>query len=316
MQAGEAERREFEARVEAAVPHLTPAEARLARFFAARKEAVVLGSAAQIAGAAGTSDATVVRTARALGYDSLSALREDLLAELTGTPSPARRLSRTLEAAGAAPAELLAHVADLQDATLDALRSPVMAAALAQALDLLAPARMRQVFGIGPSGAVASYAALQMNRIGCPAQAVVATGVGLADALMGLAPGDAVLLLAYAPLYREVLHLLDRAAALDLPVILISDTLGPLVEGRVACVLPMPRGRAGHLATHAGTMALIEALTLGLAARDRSAAIEALDRFSLMRGRIDRDWVKRGTRKPPEPGPAPGLAEPAKEDIR
>lgn len=316
MQAAEARRMEFDARVEAAVPHLPPAEARLARFFAARKEAVVLGSAAQIAEAANTSDATVVRTARALGYDSLAALREDLLAELTGTPSPARRLTRSLDAAGEAPEHLLGHMADLQEGALAALRSPAMAGAFARALVLLAPARVRQVFGIGPSGAVATYAALQMSRIGFPAQAVVATGVGLADGLMGLAAGDAVLMLAYAPLYREVLHLLDRAAALDLPVVLISDTLGPLVEGRVACVLPMPRGRAGHLATHAGTMALIEALTLGLAARDRSAAIEALDRFSQMRGRIDRDWVKRGTRKPSGPGQGPGPAEPAKEDPR
>lgn len=290
----------FAARVTAAQGRLTPAEARMAQFFLAQRSTVLLGSAAQIGQAAGTSDATVVRTARTLGYDSLAALREDILADLTGAASPGRLLTRTLDETGGDPARVLNHVAELQEGTVAALRDPAMADAFNRALDLLAAGPMRHVFGIGPSGALASYAALQMNRIGLRAQAITAAGVALADPLMAFAPGDVVLMLAYAPLYREVTQVLERAEAVGAPVVLISDSLGPLVGARVAEVLPMPRGRAEHLATHAGTLALIEALILGLAARDRDGAVDALDRLSTLRSQIDRDWLKRGTRKPRE----------------
>src|SRR5258708_19097872 len=89
-----------DAHVQAALESLPPAEQRMARFFVDRKQSVLLGSAAEIAQLAGTSDATVVRTARSLGFESLSALRQMLLSDLTGTPSPGKRLARSLQETG------------------------------------------------------------------------------------------------------------------------------------------------------------------------------------------------------------------------
>ena len=90
---------------------------------------------------------------------------------------------------------------------------------------------------------------------------------------------------------------LDQAGHLDVPVVLVSDSLGPLVTDKVAEVLPVPRGKAGHLAMHGGTMVLIEALIIGLAARNRELALDSLDRFSGLRGAIDKAWSKRGLRR-------------------
>lgn len=67
---------------------LKPAERRVARLLVENRHAVLLGSAAQIGALAGTSDATVVRTARSLGFNSLTALRESLLNDLTKGLSP------------------------------------------------------------------------------------------------------------------------------------------------------------------------------------------------------------------------------------
>jgi hypothetical protein len=64
---GASAKMEFDVRVQGALESLTPAEQRMARFFVDQKKAVLLGSAAEIAHLAGTSDATVVRTARSLG---------------------------------------------------------------------------------------------------------------------------------------------------------------------------------------------------------------------------------------------------------
>ena len=288
----------FDARVRCALASLTPAEVRTAQHLLASPEIALIGSAAQIAGAVGTSDATVIRTARSLGYAGLSDMRADILAGITGAASPAGLLNRTLEETGSDPARVLDHVAGLHGAALIALRRPEMVRAFGAALDLIAGAANRFVFGIGPSGALADYATLQLNRIGLRTHALTATGIGLADRLVWLGPGDTVVMLAYAPLYREAEMVLERSAEVGAQVILISDTLGLFVAGRVAQVLAMPRGRADHLAMHGGTMVLIEALVLGLAAMDRTRAVDALDDFSTTRARIDRGWLKRGTRRP------------------
>lgn len=287
----------FDARILAAIKGLAPAEQRMARFFIDQKQAVLLNSAAQIAELAGASDATVVRTARALGFESLSALRAALLSELTGTSTPGNRLERTLAETDGDAAGILHHVIGIHETALDVLKRPETAASFTRAIDILAAANRRHVFGIGPSGAMADYASLQFNRIGLPTYPLSASGIALADRLLWLGRGDAVLMMAYAPLYREVEVVLEQASRHGVPVILISDNLGPLVADKVAEILPVPRGKADHLAMHAGTMVLIEATIVGLAAHRRQAAFDSLDHLSTLRGSIDKAWSKRGTKR-------------------
>ncbi|MFT4182214.1 MAG: MurR/RpiR family transcriptional regulator [Rhizobium sp.] len=287
----------FESRVLAMIEGLAPAEQRMARFFIDQGQAVLLNSAAQIAQLAGASDATVIRTARALGFESLSALRAAMLSDLTGSPSPGHRLERTLAETGSGAADALHHVIGIHEATLDVLRRPDVAGSFARAIDILAAAERRHIFGIGPSGAMADYASLQFNRIGLPTNALSTSGIALADRLLQLNKGDAVLMMAYAPLYREVEVVLDQAERHGIPVILVSDDLGALVADKVTETLPIPRGKADHLAMHGGTMVLIEAMIVGLAARRRETALDSLDQLSAMRGALDKGWSKRGTRK-------------------
>ncbi|ENN89798.1 hypothetical protein RHSP_08712 [Rhizobium freirei PRF 81] len=287
----------FDDRVLGMIETLAPAEQRIARFFVDQKQAALLNSAAQIAQLAGTSDATVVRTARALGFESLSTLRADLLAELTGTPSPGARMERTLAETGSQATNALRHVVDMHQHALSVLQHEEFAASFERCVDILAGATRRHIFGIGPSGAMADYASLQFNRIGLPTNALSTSGVALADRLLWIGAGDVVLMIAYAPLYREVEVLLEHAGRHGVPVILISDDLGLLVADKVAEVLPVPRGNAGHLAMHGGTLVLIEALVVALAAKNKDVAIDSLDQLSQLRGAIEKSWSKRGTRK-------------------
>jgi len=283
-------------RVDMALSSMTPAEQKMAAFFCTQKEAVLLSSAAEIAEKAGTSDATVVRTARSLGFDGLASLREAILADLTGA-GPAGRLKRTLDDMHADPDGILGHVLKTHRESLEVMASVEFAAAFERTVKLLFAARHRFVFGIGPSGSVAEYAALQFNRLGLPTTALSESGVGLADRLMTVREGDAVLMIAYAPVYREVSVILDHAGESGVPVALVGDSLAPFVRKRVAEVLPVPRGKADHLSMHGATMVLIEAMIAALAAEDKEAALTSLTRFGALRGAIDKLWLKRGIQK-------------------
>ncbi len=277
-------------RVAGVIGSLRPAERRMARFFVEQRSVVLLNSAAEIADRAGTSDATVVRTARALGFDGLASLREAILSDITG-PAPADRLTKTLQDVSATSDGVLAHVLREHYSSLETMTSPTFGAAFERAVDMLFAARRRYVFGIGPSGSVAEYAALQFNRIGLRSSALSRSGIGLADGLQDMEAGDAVLMLAYAPIYREVSVVLERAGELGVPTVLISDSLGSV--GGVVEILPVARGRADHLAMHGATLVLIEAMIVALAAKDKSAAVDALRQFGTLRGAIDKSWLKR-----------------------
>jgi DNA-binding MurR/RpiR family transcriptional regulator len=287
----------FDDHVTGVLARLSRAEQAVARTFMDRKRDVVLSSASQIATLARASDATVVRTAKSLGFASLAELREALLADLMAA-SPGDRLAQTLEASSSAGDGTLAHVIEIHSEILALLMSPAMATAFEHAVAILAAASHRHIFGIGPSGAIASYATLQFNRLGYPTSALTLPGIGLADGLVAMQPGHAVLMMAYGPLYREAEVTLDEADRLQLPVILVTDDLGDVAGNRVAQILRVPRGRADHLATHAGTMVLIEALTIGIAGRSEGRSIDTLDRLSTLRAAIDKNWTRRGTRKP------------------
>lgn len=231
----------FETRMMA---QLSLTEQRLARAIVLQKDRVVLASAQQIAEMAGTSNASLLRMIRALGYDTLAEIRGELLADLTGGGAPSQRMQLTMDEAGSDPARLLAHVIGIQQDHLAALRALAMAAAYGQALDLLAAAGTAHVFGLGPSGAMADYLALQLRRVGFSTRSMTQSGIGLADQLLALRAGDILMMIAYAPLYREVRVALERAEALGLPVELISDSLGSILQDRVAVTLDVPRGRS------------------------------------------------------------------------
>ena len=90
----------FDDRVESLLDGLSPAEQRVARYFQQNREEVLIGSAAALAAKMKTSDATVIRTVRALKFSGLDELRRALADELRSSLSPADRLTRTLGEVG------------------------------------------------------------------------------------------------------------------------------------------------------------------------------------------------------------------------
>ena len=273
-------------RLGARFAHLSPAEQRVARFFAEHREEIVFLSAVEIAQQLETSDATVVRTAQALGYSGLPELKRALIAVLRSQRTPALQLGRRLEEMGDAPEDALEHVLGWQIELLEEARRTVRPAAFARAIELLHGANRVLVFGVGPGAAVADYAVLKLTRFGREAVAINEGGVRLADSLLAMRRGDVLVLQAYTTVTREVAALLDRARELDVPVILLTDTLAVDLAGRFDVALEAQRGRAGSLGSIATTLVLLDALLLGLAARDRPRSLAASELLESLRARL------------------------------
>ncbi len=273
-------------RIAALRDDLSPAEQKVVAFIARHREEAVFLSAAEIARELGTSDATVIRAAQALGYAGLPELKTELQTALRSRATPALRLGRTLEDAGADPAAILDHVLAVELELIHDARRTIRPAEFARALELLAGADRIVVFGIGPSGPHAEYAALRLGRLRHPAAAVTARGAGLADALLGLRTGDLLVVIAYERVNPETRVALDRAHDLGLPSILITDMLGLALAGRFTVALSARRSGSGMYHQGAITMVVLDALLLGLAARDRVGALGAAEDLERLREQI------------------------------
>ena len=112
----------FQERVAASLERLSPAERTVARFFQDNREEVMVASAQVLAARTGTSDATVVRTTRALGYAGMEAMRRDLAAEMRSSLAPASRMARTLSDTGSDPKSAFEVTIAVHERALDKLR--------------------------------------------------------------------------------------------------------------------------------------------------------------------------------------------------
>jgi len=269
-----------------AAAHLSPAERRVGRFLVEHREEAAFLSAAEIGQQLGTSDATVVRTVKSLGYAGLGELRRELIDALRARATPTVRLGRSLEAAGddAARAfdQALAHEVEL----IEQARARLVRENVVRAVDLLTRADRVVCAGIGPSGALADYFTLRLGRLGRQTLAVTATGLRLADALLQLRRGDALVLLAHDSLDTDTEETLRRANDLELPVVLITDTLGAKLADRVDTALAASRSAPGSFGTSAATIALLDALLLAVAARERAKSLAALADLNELRSRV------------------------------
>lgn len=272
-------------RILAELPRLAPAQRQVARFFTEHAAGLGFFSAADIARRLSTSDATVVRTAQALGYRGLSELKRALHAESTvdgADPTPDTRLDATLRH-GADPTEVLDHVLEVHCAALEVARNRLRARFPA-AVALLDAAQRVVVSGTGPSGVVAEYAAVLLGRIGRPTATITGTGLAAADQALILRRGDTLVLLAYTRLHTHAAVLLDTARRRGVPVILITDVLddAPGADLVVTC----PRGLPAGSSSHAMTVLLLEALVVALAAADRPRATSALRELNRLRAEL------------------------------
>jgi DNA-binding MurR/RpiR family transcriptional regulator len=108
----------------------------------------------------------------------------------------------------------------------------------------------------------------------------------LADGLQRLGRGDLAIILAYSRVYPELEAVLGRAATLGLATILVTDALGTTLRKRVDLVLPVERGRADGPSMHTATLALFEALLVGVAAKRPAETIANLKLLNDLRTRL------------------------------
>ncbi|MET3925441.1 DNA-binding MurR/RpiR family transcriptional regulator [Devosia sp. 2618] len=272
----------FSARLQARMAELPTTMRRIAIYFDHNRAEVMSRSANELAHAARTSDATIIRTAKALGYSGLPQLKRTL-ADLMTETSPAEGFSQTAKASNADARRAAVQILALQKRQIDELDSDAQLENLMAVATKLHAARRIVLFGIGPTAHIVGYLSHLLARHGRETALLDTAGSALADQLLGLRQGDTVLAFSYGRTYPEVEAVMNEAAVVGVPIILVTDKASARKARNMEMVVEVPRGEARGMALHGSTMVWGETLVVALSLMDAPAATASLNRLSRLR---------------------------------
>ena len=266
-------------RLTASLGTMTATERRITGIFLDDPAAASQHTISTLASLAGTSESTVLRTARSLGFSGYPELRLALAAAGAGsrrtegtTLSGDIERGDTLETAvqKLVSAESAAFAATLAQLNLDTLRSVVSA---------LVAARRVDVYGVGVSGLVAKDLWHKLIRVGRNCHVFDETHLALTSAAL-LMPGDVALVISHSGEVVDVLEPARLAKSSGAMVVAItSQPKSPLARladwvlqsaARTEPLLP------GAMAGRMSQLFVTDALFVGVAQTDYDGALRAL----------------------------------------
>ncbi len=279
----EEEFNDFQQRLEGRFPNLTKSQQRIASFLLASHDEAAFMSAADLAERLDLSEATVVRFAKAVGYDGFPHLRRSLQDLFRARATPASRLQRKLSELVSSQGHVLDKVLAMEVQYLTEASRSVDPADFDRAVDILLSGRRVFVFASGPSGILADLAELRLRRLGILTIAMTESGRHLLEKLQLLQSGDVVLAAGFHHLRPELIAVLDHARATDCRSILLTDTLAPALQGKPDVILAARRGPVSTFHSLTVPMSILNALILALAMARPAESLAALNRLAQLR---------------------------------
>lgn len=264
---------------------LSPGERTVARFLTDHPDLVASATAVELGSRTGTSNATVIRAVKALGYSGLPELKRILLQAMIDRRDPARVLGQRidrLDADGAIPDRVLLETSELATHARRLVDPPTWR----KVVDLIDAAKSVTCYGIEQAGCVADFLAIELGRCGKPTRSLTETGIGISGGLLSLTGADAVVIIAPLRHFREIEVVVDHALSLGTPVVMISEALGMAFEDRVDAVIHTPQTTLGVVSEIFAAMALARALTLEIASRNPKLALATHDLVNRLRSDV------------------------------
>jgi DNA-binding MurR/RpiR family transcriptional regulator len=254
---------------------LTPAERRIADVVLTHPQAVAFGTVADVARRADTSGATVVRFAMKLGFSGFSELQEEVQDELAHRLRPAAERIRERQ-----PSEVVARSMSLELDNVQGTLEGVDRDRFVDAIDRLSnrKARVFVLAGVSVRG-IGMVLADDLAMLRPGVELITDGDVQAARRLADVEPADILVVCDFRRYERWVLQATGRVRELGCYVVSLTDsTLSPLADLSDATFVVQAQG-TGPFDSHVGTLALVNTLVAGVAAKVQAPATARLDRI-------------------------------------
>lgn len=266
-------------RIRALLPTLAPAERRVAERVLSDPRGVAALTISALARACETSETTVIRFCRAVGFAGYPALRLALAAETGRSGGDARELSADIVADDDLDA-VVAKIAYADARAVEETADQLDLEALHAVIDALEGAPRIDVYGVGASGFVALDLQQKLHRIARVAFAWPDPHMALTSAAL-LTPGDVAVAISHSGATRDTLDALAVARRSGATTIAITNfPRSPLATGSDHVLTTAAREttfRSGATASRLAQLTVIDCVFVGLAQRTYATSQRALE---------------------------------------
>ena len=263
---------------------LTKSEKQIADYLRTNQEESAFLSAGELASRLSLSEATLVRFARSLGFDSYPAMREVLQdnfrRRVTHSARIRSRLSELREA-GDIYERLVASEIDYMTQSLESVNR----AALHQAVELIKARQRIFIFGVGPSISLVDQLRIRLERFGRQIIPLTTAGREFLEPLLSMNENDLLFVIGFFNVPPALQLILDYGREVGCPIIFLTDTLDSIIGDKADVVLSARRGPVSGFHSHVVPMTIINAILLAIAS-EQSGVMEHLDTLDELRERL------------------------------
>jgi DNA-binding MurR/RpiR family transcriptional regulator len=269
-------------RIKALVPVLAPAEQRVAQQVLAGPAAAAASTITALARDCGTSEATVVRFCRAIGFSGYRDLRLGLATEL-GRAEGGAGLARTVSSDIHPGDDLDAVVEKIAFADARAVEETAQQLdleALHLVIEALVSARRIDIYGVGASAFVGLDLQQKLHRIGQVAFAWVDPHVALTSAAL-LGPEDVAVGISHSGATLDIVDALAEAHANGVTTIAVTNfprsELASSADHVLTTAARETTFRSGATASRLAQLTVVDCIFVGVAQRTYASSQRALE---------------------------------------
>ncbi|MFE6888291.1 MurR/RpiR family transcriptional regulator [Streptomyces sp. NPDC057694] len=286
----------LEGRIRALLPSLNPAAKRVVGVLLADQARAARRTMAELAELAGTSESSVVRTTRALGFSGYADLRLALAAE-AARDAGEQPVTGDITRDDPLP-DVIAKLAGEEMKAISDTAAQLDIGAVDTVIDLIIAARRITVHGSGASGLVAMDLHHKLQRIGYPSHVHLDIHSGLTSTAL-LSDTDVAIGISYTGETHDVVEPLRQATAAGAATVAITNHPRSALA-RACGHLLRPAGgetpfRPGALASRISQLLTVDCLFVGITQRSYDTTMRAL---SLTHDALQRRRTPSRTRHP------------------
>jgi DNA-binding MurR/RpiR family transcriptional regulator len=266
---------------------LTKSEKRIANYLRKHQEECAFLSAAELASRLELSEATMVRFARSMGFESYPDMRKLLQNAYRQRVTHSARLRGRLgdlRETGDVFERLVVSDIDYMTQALETVDRDEMK----RAVDLMCAHKRIFVFGVGPSVSLVDLMEIRLGRFGYQVVPLRTGGREILDSLLLMTKDDLFFTICFFDVSQTLQFVLDYVNEVKCPTIMLTDTLGSIVGSKADVVLEAKRGPMSEFHSLVVPMTIINSLLLSIASEEKQV-MENLDKLDQLRERFKKN---------------------------
>jgi len=263
---------------------LTKSEKRIANYLRKHQEECAFLSAAELASRLELSEATMVRFARSMGFESYPDMRKLLQNTYRQRVTHSARMRGRLgdlRETGDVFERLVVSDIDYMTQALETVDRNEMQ----RAVELMRTHKRIFVFGVGPSVSLVDLMEIRLGRFGYQVVPLRTGGREILDSLLLMTKDDLFFTICFFDVSQTLQFVLDYVNEVKCPVIMLTDTLGSILGSKADVVLEAKRGPMSEFHSLVVPMTIINSLLLSIASEEKQV-MENLDKLDQLRDRF------------------------------